>query len=159
MAEKKIKTFTMDYRDENGKGNAFEIRMHIDNKRFVKQYSEAQKKLDSIVMTHMIPFMPMQTATFIKVTEAMSNALAGTGTVVAAAPPFGRYLYYGKLMVDKKTKSAYARPGKEKILTGKELDFSKGNNQNAVPFWFEEAKRIYLKNWIDVAKKEAGGGK
>ena len=40
--------------------------------------------------------MPMQTGQFINVTKAMSAAVAGTGKVVAAAPPMGCFLYEGK---------------------------------------------------------------
>ena len=71
------------------KGPNCEVDMHIDLRRFEKQYNKAQYALDSTVMTHMVPFMPHQTGTFINVTRTMSAALAGTGTVVAAAPPMG----------------------------------------------------------------------
>ncbi len=60
--------------------------------------------------------MPMQTGQFINVTKAMSAAVAGTGKVVAAAPPMGRFLYEGRTMVDEKTGSPWARKGARKVL-------------------------------------------
>ncbi|MDE6471349.1 MAG: hypothetical protein K2L19_10070, partial [Eubacterium sp.] len=84
-----LKKFDLDHSRKNGKN--FQIRMHIDNKRFIKQYEKAQYALDSAIMTSMIPFMPMDDGVFINVTRGMSAALAGTGEVVAAAPPFGRF--------------------------------------------------------------------
>ena len=77
--------------------------LEIDLSRFEKQYQDAQYALDSMVMTSMQPYMPHQTGTFINVTKAQSAALAGSGRVVAAAPPMGRFLYEGKKMVDEKT--------------------------------------------------------
>lgn len=97
-------------------GNVFEIDMLIDLSRFDEQFSRAQFELDSMVMTDMVPYMPMQTGQFINVTKAMSAAVAGTGKVVAAAPPMGRFLYEGKTMVDVKTGSPWARKGARKVL-------------------------------------------
>lgn len=151
-----LKKFDLDYSRKNGKN--FQIRMHIDNKRFVKQYEKAQYALDNAVMTSMIPFMPMGDGIFINVTRGMSDALAGTGEVVAAAPPFGRFLYNGKVMVDPETKSPWARPGAKKVVTDKDIDFLKERNPDAQAFWFDAAKAKDLKKWLEKAKSTAGGG-
>lgn len=141
--------------------------MAIDLSRFEKQFEKAQYQLDSMVMSDMVPFMPMQTGTFINVTRARSAAIAGIGKVVAAAPPYGRFLYRGKTMVDEATGSTWARKGAKKVLvsqyTGKtnakeDLDFSKSANPNAVPEWFEEAKKRNRLQWLTKTKRMAGGG-
>ena len=112
------------YKDKNISAD-----MEIDVGRFEEQYSKAKFALDSMVMTSMVPFMPMQTGQFVNVTKAMSAAIAGSGKVVAAAPPFGRYLYKAKLMVDEVTGSAFARKGARKVCAievggeAVELDF------------------------------------
>lgn len=123
--------------------------------RFEKQFQDAQYALDSMVMTDMVPYMPHQTGTFINVTKAMSEALAGSGRVVAAAPPMGRFLYEGKVMVDEQTGSPWARPGAKKIVTDRELTYS---NPKATPHWFDTAKEKYCDNWVKVVKNIAGGG-
>lgn len=137
------------------RGDGFTIDLDIDLSRFEKQYQEAQVALDSMVMTSMVPYMPHQTGTFINVTKAMSAALAGSGTVVAAAPPMGRFLYEGKVMVDELTGSPWARPGARKIVTDRELTYS---NPKATPHWFDTAKNNHGKSWVTAVKKIAGGG-
>ena len=155
MSRYTVKSFRMEYKK---RGRAFDINLEIDNRRFQKQYSRAQYRLDSIVMTHMIPFMPKETNTFINVTRGMSAAIAGTGQVYAAAPPFGRFLYHGKVMVDPQTGSPWARRGAKKVVTGRELSYTKSKHPDAQAYWFDAAKRAHGANWVALAKKYAGGG-
>ena len=131
------------------------LEMRINLSRFEKQYEDAQKKLDSMVMTDMKPYMPHQTGTFINITSAQSASLAGSGTVVAAAAPMGRFLYEGKVMVDPVTGSPWARPGAKKVVTDRELKYS---NPKATPHWFDTAKENHGKSWVREVKKIAGGG-
>lgn len=145
-----------------------DIKVKLDLSRFEKQYQDAQFWLDSQVMTDMVPYMPMQTGDFIQLTRARSAAMAGSGTVVAAAPPHGRYLYEGKVMVDKQTGK-----GPRKIPTGPGeyvWRFRKGaklkatetpikySNPKTTPHWFDTAKEKHCKAWVDGVKKRAGGG-
>lgn len=155
MARKKITNIKTNYRDK--KPN-YEIRMEIDLDRFERQYSKAQFGLDSMVMTDMVPYMPMQTGTFINVTKAMSAALAGSGLVVAAAPPMGRFLYEGKVMVDPETNSPWARKGAKKIATKKDLQYNKNAHPKATDHWFDAAKKAHGEEWVNYVKKVAGGG-
>jgi len=155
MARKKITTIKTNYKDK--KPNC-EIRMEINLDRFEKQYNKAQFGLDSMVMTDMVPYMPMQTGTFINVTKAMSAALAGSGKVVAAAPPMGRFLYEGKVMVDPETNSPWARKGAKKIVTDKDLQYNKNAHPKATDHWFDEAKKEYGDEWVAYVKRIAGGG-
>lgn len=138
--------------------------MVLDLTRFGPQLSKAQYALDSMVMTDMTPYMPMETGMFINVTKAMSAPYAGTGCVVAAAPPFGRFLYEGKTMVDEATGSPWARKGAKKVLvsqySGKtnarpDLTYANGRTSH----WFEKAKEKNAKKWIAQVKRLAGGGK
>ena len=131
------------------------LEMQINLSRFEKQYEDAQKKLDSMVMTDMKPYMPHQTGTFINITSAQSASLAGSGTVVAAAAPMGRFLYEGKVMVDPLTGSPFARPGAKKVVTDRDLKYS---NPKATPHWFDTAKKNHGKSWVKEVKKIAGGG-
>lgn len=132
--------------------------LDIDLSRFERQFQEAQFRLDSQVMTDMVPYMPMQTGTFINVTRAMSVAIAGSGQVVAAAPPYGRFLYEGKIMVDELTGSPWARKGAKKVVTDRKLQFSTATNPKAQAQWFEAAKADHGKAWVELAKRTAGGG-
>lgn len=131
------------------------IELDVDLSRFEKQYGKAQYTLDSMVMTSMEPYMPHRTGVFRNITKAMSAAIAGSGTVIAAAPPFGRFLYEGKVMVDPETNSPWARPGAKKVVTDRDLKYS---NPKATPHWFDTAKKNHGMSWVKVAKRYAGGG-
>lgn len=157
MAREGLKRFRYTRKD-----NVFEIDMLIDLERFEEQFSRAQFELDSMVMTDMVPYMPMETGLFIQITRAMSAAVAGTGKVVAAAPPSGRFLYEGKTMVDEKTGSPWARKGARKVLVSQyagktnakpNLTYAHGRQSH----WFEAAKKQHGGQWISKTKRTAGG--
>lgn len=154
---KMIAKIKYNYKKEDG-GKNTTIELDVDLSRFEKQYGKAQYVLDSMVMTSMQPYMPHRTGTFINVTKAMSAAIAGSGTVVAAAPPMGRFLYEGKVMIDPETGSPWARLGAKKIVTDKSLNYDTSHNPNVTDHWFETAKKNHGKSWIKAVKKEAGGG-
>ena len=152
--EKMIAKVRYNYKKEDAGRNAV-IELDVDLSRFEKQYGDAQYALDSMIMTSMVPYMPHQTGTFINVTRAMSASIAGSGTVYAAAPPFGRFLYEGKVMVDEETGSPWARKGARKVVTDRDLTYS---NPKATPHWFDTAKERHSKSWVKAVKKIAGGG-
>lgn len=158
MAKRKmIAHVTYHYKKEDAGRNAT-IELDVDLSRFEKQYQKAQYDLDNMVMASMEPYMPHQTGTFINVTRALSESIAGSGYVYAAAPPFGRYLYEGKVMVDKKTGSAWARPGAKKIVTDRNLEYDKSHNPKVTDHWFDAAKENHGEEWIKKTKQTAGGG-
>ena len=153
----KYTNIKLNYSYKDKKPN-YEINMQINLDRFAKQFTKAQYELDSMIMTSMVPYMPMQTGTFINVTRAMSAALAGSGIVVAAAPPMGRFLYEGQVMVGERPQSAYAAKGEKKIVTEKPLQYSKAAHPKATDHWFETAKTNHGDAWVRKTKKLAGGG-
>ncbi len=158
MAKRKmIAHVRYNYRKSDA-GRDATIELDVDLSRFERQYGKAQYALDNAVMASMQPYMPHRTGTFINVTKAMSAAIAGSGTVIAAAPPFGRFLYEGKVMVDEQTGSPWARKGARKIVTDKDLDYYKGENPKVTDHWFDTAKNNHLDSWVNVVKKIAGGG-
>lgn len=135
------------------------VQIEVDAKELTRKFNKAQFALDSAIMTSMIPFMPQQTGQFINETQAESAALAGSGQVVAAAAPMGRFLYEGKTMVDVKTGSPWARKGSKKVLVSEfqGKTNAKANlsyNGNAQPHWFEPAKAKDADNWVKVVQEE-----
>lgn len=142
-----------------------DIKVDVSLDRFEKQFQEAQFWLDSQIMTDMVPYMPFRNGDFIKVTRQQSASIAGSGKVYAAYGPFGRYLYYGKVMVDKETGKGPMnipgvglrfRKGAELVATDRPLNYG---NPKATPEWFETAKKNHGNNWVKGVKKRAGGGK
>ena len=132
-----------------------DVQIKVDFSRFEKQYQKAQYALDSAIMTSMVPYMPHNNGMLVDNTRAQSAALAGSGIVIAAAGPYGRFLYGGKVMVDEKTGSPWARKGAKKVVTDKPLSYS---NPLAQPHWFDVAKANDGKKWVDTVKSIAGGG-
>lgn len=155
MAKRKMISKVRYNYSEHGKGADIEV--EVDLSRFEKQYGKAQYALDSMVMVSMKPYMPLTTGVFRNVTEAMSAAIAGSGTVIAAAPPMGRFLYEGKVMVDPETNSPWARPGAKKIVTDKNLDYDKSRNPKVTDHWFDVAKKNHGILWVKAVKNIAGG--
>lgn len=152
---KKIKklNYKFKYKDRTIEGV-----MKIELSRFEGQYSRAQYQLDSMVMDSMVPYMPMQTSTFINVTRGMSQAIAGSGKVVAAAPPMGRFLYEGNVMIGVDTKSAFAAKGEKKVAVEKKLQYSRAAHPSVTDHWFNTAKEYHGEKWIRKTKQTAGGG-
>lgn len=127
----------------------------------------AQKALDIAVMTHMEPYMPKRTGTFINLTKQRSLSMIGTGKVCAAAPPMGRFLYEGKGMVGEQSGRPVARFGEKKVLVSQyrgkttarpELRYDTTANGQAQAHWFDAAKRDHLDNWVALVKQEFGKG-
>lgn len=92
------------------------------------------------------PFVPAQTL-------SLSNRTVVDGSKVIYPGPYARYLYYGKLMVDPNTGSAFAPKGGTKVLTDKNLVFSKAVHPQAQARWFEASKAQNVKKWERVAEK------
>lgn len=141
--------------------------INVKLSRFAKQYKSAQYALDGAVMNSMIPFMPMETGSFINVTRAASSAVQGSGKVYAAKGPQGRFLYMGKGMVDEETGSPYARKGAKKVLVSQyngktnakeNLTYTTNKHPDAQAHWFDTAKNADGEKWVKTVKRIAGGG-
>ena len=92
------------------------------------------------------PFVPALTGSLTGRTAVKDNKIIYPG-------PYARYLYYGKLMVDPETGSAYAKKGASKILTNKDLVYTKTVHGSAQAHWCEASKAMNLKKWERVAAK------
>ena len=130
------------------------LTLNIDTEKLKGNAAKAQYWLDSQVMTDMMPLMPMDTGSFINATLAQSQALAGSGMVIAGIGPQGRFLYEGLVMIDPETGSPFARPGAKKVVTDRPLTYSR---PGAVAHWFEEAKQMHLTDWVKGVAKFYGG--
>lgn len=141
-----------------------DIKVNLDLSRFEKQYQDAQSWLDGQVMTDMEPYIPKQGGVLYQRTVGESAALQGTGLVVAAAGPYGRFIYEGKTMVDILTGSPWARKDAKKVIVSQYAGQTNAkenltySNAKTVPHWFDTAKEQHLKEWVDGVKKRAGGG-
>jgi len=144
------------------------LKININLTGLEASVKRAQFLLDSQIMNDMKPYMPMRTGALIQNTSAKSAAYAGTGVVYAGTAPYGRYQYFGKVMVDSQTgRGAFPltdergnvvgfrhRTGAKLKPTDRPLTYSRASAQ---PLWFEVAKKNHGKQWIDIVKKTIGG--
>ena len=91
---------------------------------------ELQKFADSEFMNGIKDYVPFKTGTL---RDSMTlNTILGSGEVVFKTP-YARYLYYGMLMVDSVTGSAWSPLGGTKVLTETPLQYHGGSKAGA--FW------------------------
>lgn len=114
----------------------------------------AQKFVDSECIRRMDQYTPMLSGMLIK--SATLGTKIGKGEIRQIAP-YARYQYYGKLMVSSLTGSAWSK-GEKKVLTDKNLNYTKAMHPLAGPFWFERMKRDHLKTILKGAQKYAERG-
>ena len=87
--------------------------------------------------------------------ETKRNIESGKPLIIYPGP-YARFLYYGKLMIDPNTGSAWAANGVTKQVTGKDLQYSKVPHSRATSYWFEASKAQNLKKWVRVAGRAYG---
>lgn len=125
--------------------------MHFDGMEAIKdKLAESCTRAESIVGQQVIkdtaPFVPALTGSLTIRTRLDSNKIIYPG-------PYARFLYYGKVMVDPQTGSTFAPKGGTKVLTDRDLVFSKAMHPQAQSHWFEASKAQNLDKWIRVAEK------
>ena len=127
---------------------------------------KAQYMLDAQIVNDMIPYMPMQTGTFINTVRLRNASLMGSGQICAATGVMGRYLYYGSKMIDPLTgkgprrivlKSGEViyryRAGSKLIPSGKPLTYNHSANPLAGSLWYERAKEQHFDSWKETVKR------
>lgn len=135
-----------------------DIKVNVNLDRFEKQFQDAQLWLDDQVWTGTKKYIPQRDGMMIDTTNTQNEALKGSGKVYAGYGPYVRYLYMGKVMVDPETGSPWARPGAKKVVTDRDIQFSKEPNPFATDHWFDDAKDEFFDTWVKGVKKRAGGG-
>lgn len=94
------------------------------------------------------PFVPARTKSLVNRSQVVENKVVYPG-------PYARFLYYGKLMIDPDTGSAWARYGASKVVTGKDLDIKTSVHSQAQSHWFEASKAQNMDKWERVAERVA----
>lgn len=118
------------------------------------KFDTAQKFIDSECIRLMVKYTPAKNMILSK--AAVLGTKIGSGHIVVASP-HGRYQYYGKLMVSRVTGSSYARHGESKIVTNKDLQYSKARHPQAQRLWFEVMKKQDGGAMLRGAARIAGG--
>ena len=128
----------------------FDVKVEINDAKLKARVDRANEILANEAMKDTDKFVP-------KLTGALSGGTRVSDGQIVYPGPYARYLYHGKLMVDSKTGSSYARKGSTKTLTGKPLNVAKSNPM-AQPEWFEVSKGLNLEKWKRVFAKAVTNG-
>ena len=125
--------------------------LYVDGLDAIKdKLAESCTRAESIVGQQVIkdtaPFVPALTGSLTIRTRLDGNKIIYPG-------PYARFLYYGKVMVDPQTGSTFAPKGGTKVLTNRDLVFSKAMHPQAQSHWFEASKAQNMEKWVRVADK------
>lgn len=113
----------------------------------VESCTKAEHTLAEQVMKDTAPFVPASGNA-----AGMSNRARVVEDEIIYPGPYARYLYFGKLMVDPKTGSPFAKKGAKKVLTDRNLVFYQKFHKQAQSHWFEASKAQNPEKWERVAK-------
>ena len=117
-------------------------------------FAKVQQFIDSECIRLMGKYTPARNLILAK--AATLGTKIGSGHIVYAVP-YARYQYYGKVMVSSVTGSAYAKHGESKVLTSKNLSYSKVRHPLAQAMWFETMKAKHGGAILRGAAAIAGG--
>ena len=131
------------------------FKVHIDGldsiaDKFGARCTRAQRAVAEQVVSDTEPFVPFLTGSLNMRTYVRE---ANGGAQVVYPGPYARYLYFGKLMVDPATGSAWASQGTRKVLTDKNLVFNQTGHSQAQDHWFEASKAVNLDKWMGTAER------
>ena len=138
------------------------VHVRIDLKAYEERQRRAQQWLGDRVLEDSRSCMPLLTGGFQQRSHTEDD-----GKRVVFPGPFAGYLYRGKVMVDSETGKGPRkiptgpgeyilrfRHGAKLVPTERPLSYS---NPQAVPEWFEHAKRLYKQFWIKGVAEIIGG--
>lgn len=141
------------------------VTVKVDLARYRKNVKNARFKLANQILSDSEEYMPEVTGDFKRRSYVTSN-----NKRIVFPGPSGRYLYYGKKMVDKSTGRGpfmahdeygnevglrYKKGTKLKVKEPEEdLKFTTAYNPKAQAEWVEAAKKDHLEEWKDLVAKE-----
>ena len=132
------------------------VHVSLDLSRYTDRFPEAQKWLGEQVLQSCQARMPIRTGDL-----RQRSYVDADGAAVVFPGPSARYLYMGKVMVDRQTGKGPRKiptgPGGEYVLrfrkgaklkaTDRALTLTRGN-PDAAPRWFETAKEQDMDAWV-----------
>ena len=131
------------------------VTFKVDWQKFKQQMDRVQDRMDQLSPSaeHTLALqMAKDTEQYVPArTKSLANRTKVRGDTIIYPGPYARFLYYGKLMIDPNTGSAWAPKGATKVVTGKDLNISQAVHGKAQAHWFEPSKSQNLDKWKRVA--------
>lgn len=116
-------------------------------RRLTQACSAAEHSLAVQIRKDTEPFVPA-------LNLSLNSRTFVQGNTIVYPAPYARYLYFGKLMIDPDTGSSWAKAKATKILTDRDLVFTRTVHRQAQSHWFEASRAQNLDKWLKIADKE-----
>lgn len=129
------------------------VTSNIDKNLIARRTPQADHALAIQAEKDTRPFVPSSGAP----AGMMNRTRVKEGNIIYPGP-YAQYLYFGKLMVDPATGSAWAKKGAKKTVKDKNLVFSKATNPDAQAHWFEASKSLNLDKWLRAYGRSLDSG-
>ena len=130
-------------------------------KAVAESCSRAEHEIAELVKDDTEPFVPASGNA-----AGLSNRTRVIGNTILYPGPYAKYLYYGKVMVNRETlkgpRHFIDKYGNEQIMfpkgakliaTDRDLHFNQHFHRQAQSHWFEASKAQNLPKWLSAAKK------
>lgn len=124
----------------------YSMKLHLPNNVLDGRVEKANAWLVEEIIKDTDPFVPARTG-------VLAMNVQRHGHTIVYASPYARFQYYGKVMIDPATGSTFAPKGVRKVLTERDLKYSKGMHKNARSHWFEASKALNETRWMEGVRK------
>lgn len=127
------------------------VELNIDTSRIDRRLHIAQVHFDNRVLRDSNAFAPEKAGKLVD--SSRIHTVPGRGEVVWNTP-YAHYQYEGRVMVGRRSRSAWAKKHEPKDYTENRLKY---NKKEARAKWFEVAKKKYFKKWKKGIREDLHG--
>lgn len=124
----------------------YSMKLHLPKNLLDKRVEKANAWLVEEIIKDTDPFVPART-------RALAMNVQRHGHTIVYASPYARFQYYVKVMIDPATGSTFAPKGVRKVLTDRDLQYSKAVHKHAQSHWFEASKALNETRWMEGVRK------
>lgn len=124
----------------------YSLKLKVPKNVLEKRVAKANKWLCEEIIKDTDPFVPART-------RALAMNVQRHGHAIVYASPCARFQYYDKVMIDPATGSTFAPKGVRKVLTERDLQYSKAVHKHAQSHWFEASRAVNEGHWREGVRK------
>ena len=129
----------------------YSMKLHLPNNVLDGRVEKANAWLVEEIIKDTDPFVPARTG-------VLAMNVQRHGHTIVYASPDARFQYYGKVMIDPATGSTFAPKGVRKVLTERDLKYSKAMHKHAQSHWFEASRAVNEEHWRKGVRKILSDG-
>lgn len=124
----------------------YSMKLHLPNNVLDRRVEKANAWLVEEIIKDTDPFVPART-------RALAMNVQRHGHTIVYASPYAGFQYYVKVMIDPATGSTFAPKGVRKVLTERDLQYSKAVHKHAQSHWFEASRAVNEGHWREGVRK------